>query len=326
MISKIPICFYSMKKIIVDDERAFSESIILKLHAQNFTSFESPLKALNYLLTEYKPQLTKADIACVDDSVVVTATQQAINININKLKSMLQKKQDNDISVLLIDYHMPEMYGVEFLKKIAHIPIKKILVTAEKDYSIAVNAFNEGWVDAYIRKEEPNLIEKIQAKIFELEWKYFTDLSEIIIDIPNDIFRFLKKERVVENFKNYIINNHIIGFCMVDIFGSFLLKNSSGKYQYLIYRSKMQLIELAKIAKEDGASSATITSIEMGKSIPFFYDKEFWQIPAKNWNAYLYQASQVEGEPSLMWTVIDCNTDVEYSSLKNHSNTVENVY
>lgn len=62
MITALPICFYPMRKIVLDDDHAFSQSILLKMHGKIFTSYNSPKNALNYLLHEYQPTLTKAHL------------------------------------------------------------------------------------------------------------------------------------------------------------------------------------------------------------------------------------------------------------------------
>jgi len=61
MKNSLPLCFYPMKKIILDDDNAFSQSMLLKMFGENFISYSSPKDALNYLLKEYQPLLVKSD-------------------------------------------------------------------------------------------------------------------------------------------------------------------------------------------------------------------------------------------------------------------------
>ena len=303
MTASIPICFYPMRKIVLDDDQAFSQSILLKMHDRNFVAYNSPRKALHHLLHEYRPTFTKADLIALDSTVENSRTKHTVNIHIEKLKQMFQTLHHQDISVLLVDYHMPEMCGLDFLKEISHLPIKKALVTGEKDYKIAVNAFNEGLVDAYIRKDESDFPTKVQNTIAELEWKYFAELSSLVSDIPE--FNYLKNNHFVPIFKQFIEENNISAFCLTDMQGSFITQTQQGEQKHLLIRSKMQLQELSKIAKEDGASDEIIGNLEQGKVIPFFDNKEYWQIPASEWGEYLHPANTLFGDPNIAWVVIN---------------------
>ena len=302
MVTSIPLCFYPLQKIILDDDQAFAQSVLLKMHGYHFTAFHSPREALNYLLHEYRPEFTKTDLIALDNTAENTSTQQVINIDIKKLKKMLAKQQHNDINVLLIDFHMPEMCGLDFLKEITHLPIKKALITGESDYKIAVDAFNQGLVDTYIRKDEADFLEKIQAATFDLEWRYFAELSNFMTDLPD--FNYLRNNHFIEIFRKFIYENNIIAFCLVDIQGNFLTLDKQGNYKYILVRNKAQLHELAIIAKEDGASLGVITQLEQGNVIPFFGDKNFWQVPAKEWDSYLHPANIINNESTLVWAAI----------------------
>ena len=58
----IPICFYSMQKIILDDDQSFIHSILLKTYGNNLVAYNFPLKTLDYLLHVYQPTFTKNDL------------------------------------------------------------------------------------------------------------------------------------------------------------------------------------------------------------------------------------------------------------------------
>lgn len=300
MTNSIPVCYFPTQKILLDDDSAFSDSLLLHLRGNNFSSYNSPYKALNYL-REYQPTLTKSSLIH-KDLVDSDSSAQSISINIDKLKKLFLNPPHQDISVLLVDYHMPEMQGIDFLKQISHLPIKKALITGENDYKIAVDAFNEGIVDAYLRKNDPNFTQKIQNIVSALEWKYFVELSSLIYEISD--FNFLTNEDVILTFKKFINEHDINSFCLTNIQGNFIAQSSHKKQKHFILRDKMQLQELAKIAEEDGGSIETIENLKHGKVIPFFDCHDYWEIPANEWDKYLHLANDLTMDSSLVWAAI----------------------
>jgi len=273
------------------------------MYEKNCSSYNSPRKALHHLLNEYHPAFTKADLIALDATLENTRTQHNANIHIEKLKQMFQTAHHQNISVLLVDYHMPEMCGLDFLKEISHLPMKKALITGEKDYKIGINAFNDGLVDAYVRKDEPDFPKQVQKTITELEWKYFIELSNVVTDIPE--FNYLKNNHFVPVFKQFIEENNVSAFCLTDIQGGFVMQLRQGMQKHLLVRNKTQLQELARMAREDGASVETIGNLEQGNVIPFFGDKECWQVPASEWGEYLHPANPLFGDPNIAWAAIN---------------------
>ncbi|MCX7874608.1 MAG: response regulator [Melioribacteraceae bacterium] len=78
-------------------------------------------------------------------------------------------KIDNEYSVVVADYNMPGMKGLEFLKKFHEINPEtvKILLTGYADLQLVINAINEGYIYRFLTKpcEIDVLIETIKLGI-----------------------------------------------------------------------------------------------------------------------------------------------------------------
>jgi CheY-like chemotaxis protein len=298
-----PVCFFQTKKIIVDDNQVFIDSLLLKNHGKAYSAFNSPTKALDYFLNEYQSVLPLSAILKTDANVIDSSHRQLVNIDIGEIQRYMNANQNRDISIIFVDYHMPDMTGVEFLRKIKHLPMKKVLFTGEGEDSIAIKAFNEGLIDAYLRKDDPDFITEIEKIEKELEWRYFESLSHKISGVED--FSYLSNERLRNKFSIFFNQAGNGSFCISDIQGNFNWYDHNQHKAHILVRRKVQLDELANAAEEDGASIDTLNKLRSGKVIPFFGQKSYWEIPASEWDAYLHEAECLSENDDIYWVKID---------------------
>lgn len=299
MKNSIPVCYFPTKILMIDDDQAFAQSILFKLHKDKFHLIHSPQVALQFLNTQYQSSFHEKNLL-IDN----TSDPQ---INIKKLVSLTHENWlQNEFSLLIVDYHMPEMTGLELLAQIDQPQMKKILMTSETDYKIAVNAFNQGLIHAYVRKDEPDFIEQLSTIIKKLKWQYFVDITSPLFAIADDTLNYLQDELLVKQFNSYLKDHDIQTFYMINPEGDFLLLDKEGSKSYFIVRTQDQLNELASSAKEDGASQEVIEQLAQGKVIPFFgEEKRFWEVPAGEWGHYLLPVKNSIREFKASWLNVE---------------------
>src|SRR6185295_2883032 len=120
-----PICFYPTKKIVLDDDSIFSESVLFKIEGKFFSSYTLPHDLLNYFLKEYHPLFRQADLFETEQTNSELSLHPNFHIPVKKLNSIVTNPLPHDISVILVDYHMPNMTGIHFLNQIKDYPFKK---------------------------------------------------------------------------------------------------------------------------------------------------------------------------------------------------------
>ena len=305
MNSLIPACYFSTRKILIDDDKALSSSILLKLRQENIQAFTSPKEALHYLTDEYQLCFNEENMFSKErfPEDYESNTIHLRNIHLDSLKTvLLDDKYQQDISVLIVDYHMPEMNGLELLETIEQPDLKRVLITSETDYKIAVDAFNQGLIHAYIRKDEPDFTEKLLAIIKKLEWDYFLTKTTTIVEAVNQESNYLSSNEVFSIFSQLIKKHEIISFCLLDKSGTFLMLDKNKNKKYFIMKTQDQLNEMANLAKEENASEEIISALQQGKVIPFFGEnKEFWHIPTSDWETYFQQTNTMNNEKNKVW-------------------------
>jgi FixJ family two-component response regulator len=91
-------------------------------------------------------------------------------------------KEDSDYSVIISDFNMPGMKGLEFLKKVHEINSNtvKILLTGYADLQLVIDAINEGYIYRFLTKpcESEKLIEAIKQGV--KQYKLVTAEKELL--------------------------------------------------------------------------------------------------------------------------------------------------
>lgn len=310
MKTNLPLFYFKPTVGWVDDDASFLNTIniIFKNH-YHCSMFNKPEHAIDYIKSyqsplsqiNFKREFTESDRFGAHDHFPVD-----INIkNIRNLVSLPEKS--SEIAVLVVDYHMPDSNGVELCEKLKSIPIKKILLTGEGTIETAIDAFNKGLIDKYIKKG-CDLGGKLKEYIDELIFQYFYEKSENLISHLEASKPSLLSDPIFANhFKAWCKTHDINEYYLINKQGSFLTKDKDGKLVYFIIMSEQERDDFIKNNDElVDIVNPLLTSMSEGKIIPFFgHDKESWEIDLNEWGNYFYPAEVLEGREKYYWTVVD---------------------
>ncbi|MBI5448548.1 MAG: response regulator [Gammaproteobacteria bacterium] len=310
MLSRCVPCFYYPTKVLfVDDNSNYLNNIVLtldkKIRAE--TSLD-PKKIANELMDKkdfcfYSQYLNGYEEVETSDGL----SCRAVGVNFSKIQQAISLPQkNNQVSVLLVDYAMPGMDGVSFFKLLKNSPIKKVMVTGEADYNIAVTAFNEGIIDRFIVKDDPDFFNKINNTIFEMQKKYFQEMSSALIGNLNANSQFSLTDSLVHDFIYRLIDEKkIVEFYLVDESGSLLLRDETGRFSWLVIKTEKEMLDYHDVANEFGGASTITNQLKEKKVIPFFVTEEDWRIPVDQWGPYLHPASCLKGCETYYYAVVE---------------------
>ena len=154
-------------------------------------------------------------------------------VSVNDGQQCLERLAHEDFSVVVLDYSLPQVNGMEVLKRIriSEYDVPIIMVTGQGDEKVAVEAMKNGAYDYVIKtqsylKSLPGIVERalekhdLQTKLKASEQKYkrlTENASDLIFTTDNDgIFTFLTnrvasvlgypaEELLGKNFKSLLL-------------------------------------------------------------------------------------------------------------------------
>ncbi len=291
-----PLCFYyPTTVVIVDDNQTFLESLPDNLSkSATYKLFDSPVNALEFFEHQRQHLPTPEDFLGVTDDLV---TGVSLNVNIPKIRTRLQDKHRfKTPTVIIVDHDMPEMSGLEFCQKLNDYPIKKIMLTGAADHKLAVKAFNDGIIQRFIAKDDPNVFEVIDQAVFALQQDYFSELSaQIAKNITTTTFSFLSNKAFQDFFVDFIKKNHITEFYLIDPIGSFLLINDKGEQVRLVVQSDQAIENYCQIAEDHNAPEDIVKAISNKEKLLCLFSEEDFNQSVNNWETYLHPAYMING-------------------------------
>jgi CheY-like chemotaxis protein len=329
--SYISCCFYPTLVFLIDDDAHFLDSIGLKLRRRlACRSYVSPIEVAEFFVEKYSVQpFTQRLLLGMGDE---DADQKNITVNVKAIhQEMYNANRFNEASVVLVDYAMPDMNGLELCQLIKN-PIKKILLTGEADEKLAIEAFNKEIIHRYIRKDDPKFLEKAKIAINELQEAYFQDLSKIVISSinSNSIYHSsgLNDPILIEFFNNFIKKHSFVEYYLIESIGSFLCLDAEGKPTIFAVTNDDMMETYYRAAVDHNASESIVTAIKNKKMFPFFYSKEDYQRNPSEWKSYLHPAHVLSGKNTYYYSIITDTKiyDIQREKIKSYHQFLDQFY
>ncbi len=294
----LPCCYHPTTVLVVDDNELFLATVADEL--EGFTPcrlFESPLKAKIYL--DNTPSYTFVD-RCKE-----APEQDLEDHNVHILQQVHKEVYDytrfDQPSVAIIDYQMPGMNGLELCTVIRErFPqMKLVLLTGEADHAIAVKAFNDGQIDRFIKKNERLLSQTINNTVRELQWQYFGELSQKLLDnlinqSQHSLPIYFRRPEFAEFFIEMFHKKKFCEFYLLETNANFLLLDQNAKPSWTMVRDEHELERETLFAQEYYDEHVTPQTTEIMKllrsrhSATMFLTDEDNRAPIEQWVNMMY--------------------------------------
>ena len=303
---QLPIYQHPSLTVLVDDSDSFLQSLSFQLDpALANLRFSDTRSALAWLNAQSGIQ--EAALCATVDTYPAAQQQCGIAFDVEQIHRIrFQRERFLTPSVLVVDYSMPQMNGVELCEAIQHLPCKKILFTGVADEKVAVDAFNRGLIDRYIKKSDDDALDRLEAEIQALQQAYFTARSEPLRDLlALHNYGFVSDPAMCALVREIVARDGIVEHYLYPNPAGILLYDCQGKAQLLVVETDAGMDAHYEMARDNDAPEALLSALRERCIIPYFpegdgmYARQF----ARRWHKYTQPAQRCKGLQQYYWAL-----------------------
>lgn len=308
--------FHPTTIVLVDDNEAFLRSLTLELPAtmacHGFTSPEEALAFLNEPI-DLQPLVDRCFTfhRSHPDQAIIHLDLGLIEQEINYLQRFRR------VSVVLVDYAMPAVNGLQFCERTVDRHARRALLTGVADEKLAVEAFNAGLIHRFISKHKATAVEAVIAFIAELEREYFSQyLGRLSANLALDPPGFLMDPAIAVEVQRLMHQERLVEYYLVgDPPGFLMLRSDGSTIRVLVLDAaahQRQIEFAARFAApahiQQGIASGELAGLFSGESPADYFGDERYP-----WDARVVPARRLRGrEPWLIGLARDAAADIDY--------------
>ena len=314
----------------VDDSAPFLSNISLQVKSDlAFQLYHSPFAALAALNHDAGIPSTDSDLFSLyrhrEDA---NYADHIIRVRLDKIHREIHNAYRFDqVSVVVVDYDMPEMNGLEFCRQLTNSSIKKILLTGKADEQIAVSAFNAKTIDRFIRKQDTNAMALLNKTIAELQTEYFQDVEKTLsraMSVGSHLF--LRNTAFVERFQKIQQQLGIVEHYLTCGPNGLLMLDAVGTSYLLLVQDDAGLQEVYEIAFDQAAPPELLAQLRSGRFLPYFWQTNGHYAPIyDNWQSYLHPATKLEGPHSYSYAIVKNPDEFNLKYVQSYSNYLDQL-
>lgn len=307
MTTVLPTYYHPTTVCFIDDNFSFLRSLSVDLPDDwCFISYLEPEVALA-AINQPDPLSPLVDRCFSMDNS--DPNQPLIRLNMNALEQEVNLVQRfRRVSVLLVDYAMPNMNGLEFCEQVKNLDVKKALLTGVADEKTAVKAFNKGIIDRYIPKNSLASLSHVIPHVEELKRAYFNQYtarltSNLALNPP----AFMAETAIVPYFEQVIAKYSIVEYYLTSEPYGYLMLRADGSMVRLVVLSQLELDQQISLAQQHGAPPRKIRKMQAGKLLGYLYEHpaDYMGHEDYPWNEVLLPAKRIEGNQTWYVGVTD---------------------
>lgn len=310
----LPPFFHPTRVCFVDDNQAFLNSVHGSLDSTlPQIGFTQPTRALAHFTS--LQQLPLID-RCVAGSGTADG-DASLELRLDLIEQEINQAQRFDqLSVLMIDYAMPQLSGLELCDQVRLPYVQKVMITGVADEIIAVEAFNDGLIHHFVRKHsltEPELVARL---VRQLQLRFFhAQAGPLLSALGEAAPQFLKIPAVVREIITGMVNRDLIEYYFCTSPPGLLLLDQDGRHTRLLVLNEAARAAQLELALAHRAPPPVIAALRGGESLLNLWDHPSEYPPGSDypWTQRLQPATVIIDRErfSLAW-IDDVAPDIDF--------------
>lgn len=306
---QLPIYHHPSLTVLVDDSDSFLSSLAFQL-GSSLTSkaFHDTRSAIDWLSAHSCCETVQAsELSASYDTYPNSQHQCNVAIDIEKIHHIsFQRQRFLTPSVLVVDYSMPQMNGIELCEALRHLPCKKILFTGVADEKVAVDAFNRGLIDRYIKKSDEDALDRLEAEIVALQREFFTCCSAPLRDLLQlHNYSFVGDAAFADQVALVLKEHRIVEYYIFPSPAGLLMYDADGMAQLMVVETEASMTSHYEVACDNEAPASLLTALRERVVIPYFRDGDgmYAARHAHAWHKHVAPARLCRGRQNYYWAL-----------------------
>jgi CheY-like chemotaxis protein len=305
----LPIYHHPSLTVLIDDSDSFLRSLSFQLDpALASKAFCDTRSAIEWLSQQDgRDEAHDSKLHASYDTYPESHEQCNVAFDIERIHRIsFERKRFMTPSVLVVDYSMPQMNGVQLCEALRHLPCKKILFTGVADEKAAVDAFNRGLIDRYIKKSDDDALDRLETEIVALQREYFAARSDPLRDMLTlHNYSFVSDTTFAELVRTLVKEHAIVEHYVYSNPAGILMYDRDGKAQLMVVETETSMNSHYEVACDNDAPLSLLTALRERCIIPWFRDGDgmYSEAFASGWHKYSAPAQLCRGAQNYYWAL-----------------------
>ncbi len=308
----LPVYQHPALTVLVDDSRSFLSSLSFQLGSRvGCKTFAEAQAALDWLrAAPHSPADDNVGAIRVGyDEEGDSLDRRNVSLYLDRIYHIVMDRRRFDTpAVLVVDYAMPHLNGVELCALLKDMPIKKILLTGQADDRIGIDAFNRKLIDCFLKKGDPGAIDVLRTEISRLQQAFFDERTLTLKDLlARHIYAFLQDPAIVTLITELRNRYRFVEHYLFPNPPGVLFFDERGKATLMVIETAEGLTAHYEVAADQGAPAELLTALQEHRLVPFFSDTggTYLRQIGDSWLSYCLPAQVCHGQNAYYWALFD---------------------